>query len=160
MIQFFEFVWQWRHMYRVSPEIKRDLVRRWELTDRVFFACGACHILAHSFLERFPEGGFKPIWIKPAKGFTGNHILVVREDLAFDYHGYSSWRALRQHTIAKANRWWPGWTAEFVELPKDVLISERKSREYDGLWLREPKQFLFDATPRAENFLTKFQHMD
>jgi hypothetical protein len=41
-------------------------------------------------------------------------------------------------------------------LPMDVLISESKSREYDGRWLREPKQFLHDAMPRAEQFLRRF----
>ena len=42
-----------------------------------------------------------------------------------------------------------------VELPHDVLISEAKSRSYDGLWLREPKQFLHDAMPRAERYLER-----
>jgi hypothetical protein len=56
----------------------------------------------------------------------------------------------------KANRWWPGWNATLVGLPDDVLISESKSRTYDGLWLMEPKQFLFDAMPRAQRYLERF----
>jgi hypothetical protein len=56
---------------------------------------------------------------------------------------------------AKANRWWPGWNATLIELPPDVLISEAKSRSYEGLWLREPKQFLHDAMPRAERYLDR-----
>lgn len=32
-------------MYLLKPGIKEDPVRRWNLPDRVFFACGACHIL-------------------------------------------------------------------------------------------------------------------
>ena len=32
---------------------KSDPVMRWNLPDRIFFACGACHILAHAFIERF-----------------------------------------------------------------------------------------------------------
>ena len=27
-------------------------------------------------------------------------------------------------------------------MPTDVLISEQRSRQIDGLWLREPQQFL------------------
>jgi hypothetical protein len=144
-------------MYVLAPGVKEDPVRRWSLPDRVFFACGACHILAYAFLKAYPRAGFTALWIRPAHEFTGNHIVVVREDVAFDYHGFSNWIRLLKHTETKANRWWPGWSAQLITLPMDVLISEPKSREYDGLWLREPKQFLHDALPRAERFLHRFQ---
>ncbi|MGI9385865.1 MAG: hypothetical protein ACR2OX_00400 [Methyloligellaceae bacterium] len=143
-------------MYLLGKGIKQDPVRRWALPDRVFFACGACHILAYAFLDRYPDLGFKPLWIKPANGFAGNHIVAVSGEDAFDYHGHSSWKRLLDHTKKKADHWWPGWHAELVELPMDVLISEPKSRAYDGLWLREHKQFLHDALPRARRFLDRF----
>src|SRR5713226_2630186 len=77
-------------MYRLRTKgAKRDPIKRWALPDRVFFACGACHILAYAFLRTYPGSGFTPIWIRPAQGYTGNHILVVRDQLAFDYHGFS-----------------------------------------------------------------------
>ena len=143
-------------MYRLPPGTKGNPVKRWELPERVFFACGACHILAFAFLERYPDCGFAPIWIRPAKGFTGSHIVVVRDDVAFDYHGYAHWPVLLDHTRRKANRWWPGWTSDLLPLPPGVLVSEIRSRLYDGLWLREPKQFLHDALPRAQAFLNRF----
>jgi hypothetical protein len=34
---------------------------RWALPDRVFFACGACHILAHAFLERWGAARMQPV---------------------------------------------------------------------------------------------------
>jgi hypothetical protein len=43
-----------------------------------------------------------------------------------------------------------------VGLPPEILLSETASRTYDGLWLREPKQFLHDAMPRARAFLDRF----
>ena len=144
------------HMYVLAKGIKQDPVRRWALPDRVFFACGACHILAYAFLARYPDAGFKPIWIKPAKGYTGNHIAAVNGDHAFDCHSHSSWDRLLEHTNRKASRWWPGWRAELIELPPDVLVSEAKSREYEDLRLREPRQFLHDAMPRAVDFLERF----
>jgi hypothetical protein len=49
-----------------------------------------------------------------------------------------------------------GWDGTLVELPPDVLISEQKSRAYDGLHLRKPGQFLHDAMPRAEAYLDRF----
>jgi hypothetical protein len=143
-------------MYVLRPGTKEDPRRRWALPDRVFFACGACHILAHVFLSKYPDRGFGALWIKPAIGFTGNHIFVAHQGTAFDYHGYSSVNALLKHTNLKARRWWPGWTAELIPLPMDVLISEAKSRDHEGLWLREPRQFLHDAMPRAERFLSRY----
>jgi hypothetical protein len=56
----------------------------------------------------------------------------------------------------KADRWWSGWDAELIQLPEEVLVSEPKSRTYEGLWLREPGQFLFDAMPRAQRYLQRF----
>ncbi|GAB2177968.1 hypothetical protein [Dongia sp. agr-C8] len=141
-------------MYRLRPGIKKNPEKRWALPDRVFFACGACHILAYAFLRRFPDRGFRALWIKPAAGFTGNHIIAIDEGgLAFDYHGWSRFDRLMAHMQAKACRWWPGWNSTLIELPAEVLISEARSRTYAGLWLREPLQFLHDAMPRAERFI-------
>jgi len=144
-------------MYRLRTKgAKRDPVKQWQLPDRAFFSRGACHILSYAFLKAYASSGFAPIWIRPIVGYTGNHIVVVRGQLAFDYHGYCDWPRLFVHMKRKANRWWPGWNATLVNLPEDVLISESKSRSYDGLWLKEPKQFLIDAMPRAQSYLKRF----
>lgn len=144
-------------MYRISGKIKRDPVRRWALRDRVFFACGASHILAWSVMRRFPGAGFQAVWMRPVEGHTGNHIVAVRGDgLSFDYHGWTDWPRLLAHTRDKARRWWPGWDCRLVELPAEVLISEAGSLEYEGLRLREPGQFLHDPRPRAAAFLDRF----
>jgi hypothetical protein len=144
-------------MYRLRTKGgKRDPAIQWGLPDRVFFACGACHILAYAFLKRYAGRGFAPLWIRPAAGYTGNHILVTRGRLAFDYHGYSDLAKLLAHMQRRAERWWPGWHCKLLELPAEVLVSEAKSRDYEGLWLKEPGQFLFDALPRAERFLERY----
>jgi hypothetical protein len=143
-------------MFVLKPGIKDDPVRRWALPERVFFASGACHILAYAFMRRWPDAGYAATWIKPAAGFTGNHVFVSRGEWAFDYHGHSCRRALLAHTWRKSRRWWPGWDADLIPLPPKVLISERLSKTYPGLWLREPRQFLHDALPRAEAFLDRF----
>ena len=143
-------------MYRIQGFKKRDPQLRWRLPDRIFFACGACHILAYAFLERYSDFSFHAIWLKPNAGFTGNHIFVASEHWAFDYHGYSARERLLSHTRSKAERWWPGWGATQVGLPRDVLVSEAKSRTYEGLWLQEPQQFLHDAMPRAHAYLDRF----
>src|SRR5215475_1489867 len=75
-------------MYRITVP-KSDLAARWALPDRVFFACGACHILAYAMIDRYSHQSIKAVWIKPHAGYTGNHIVAVNGEKAFDYHGYS-----------------------------------------------------------------------
>ena len=65
---------------RRTPGAKRDPARQWALPDRVFFAAGACHMLAYAFIERYPHNGFEAAWIRPTSCHTGNHIVVVRDD--------------------------------------------------------------------------------
>ena len=137
-----------------------DLAGKWALPDRIFFACGACHILAYVAIQTFPELDFKAIWIKPRPGYIGNHIVAVSGSTAFDYHGFSGWGTLLDHMTGKARRWWPGWDADLIELPADVLISEARSRTYEGLWLRQPDQFLHDALPRAHRFVGQFSRAE
>ena len=146
-----------RVMYRMRTDIpKRHLERRWALPERVFFACGACHILAYAFLERYGSAQTKAIWLKPAPGFIGNHIFIATDSWVFDYHGYSAPARYLDHTFRRARHFGPGWNAARVELPRNVLISEPLSKTYDGLWLREPGQFFRDALPRARAFLDRF----
>lgn len=135
---------------------KSDPVMRWNLPDRVFFACGACHILAHAFLMRYGTGDMTPLWLHPHKGFTGNHIVIAWNHWIFDYHGYSNRQTFIDHYFRRARQRWAGWDAQIKSIPRDVLISGEKSRQIDGLWLREPTQFLHNALPRAERFLDRF----
>jgi hypothetical protein len=143
-------------MFFPKTSVKHDPVRRWHRPDRHFFANGACQVLAYAFLERYPELGFRARWIKPGPGHTGNHIFVTDGASAFDYHGMTTERRLLSLVFRRARRFFPGWDATLVDLPMEVLVSESRSREFEGLWLREPKQFLYDAMPRARAFLDRF----
>src|SRR5229473_771510 len=77
-------------MFFPKTNVKNDPLRRWHRPDRHFFANGACQVLAFAFLERYPDMGFHARWIKPAAGFTGNHIYVTDGINAFDYHGLTT----------------------------------------------------------------------
>lgn len=136
---------------------KRDLEKRWALPDRVFFACGACHILAFAFLERHGTAEMQALWIKPAPGHTGNHIFVSDGAVAFDFHGYARQTDLLDHYWRRARFHSPGWDATLVELPRDILVAGPASRAIDGLWLRGPDQYFADALPRARAFVARFQ---
>jgi hypothetical protein len=147
---------EWRPVFLPKTNVKDDPVRRWHRPDRQFFANGACQVLAYVFLERYPDLGFRARWIKPAAGFTGNHIYVTDGIYAFDYHGLTTEQRLLAFCFRRGRRFFPGWDATLVDLPADALVSEQRSREIEGLWLREPKQFLHDALPRANAFLDRF----
>jgi len=143
-------------MFFPKINVKNDPVRRWYRPDRHFFANGACQVLAYAFLERYPDKCFHARWIKPVTGFTGNHIYVTDGINAFDYHGLTTEQRLLAFGFRRGRRFFPGWDATLVDLPTDVLVSEQRSRQIEGLWLREPRQFLCDALPRAREFLDKF----
>ena len=131
------------------------MAKRWALPDRVFFAAGACHILAYAMIERCGSAGKLVEWIRPVDGFTGNHIFVSSAGRAFDYHGVSDRTALLAHYWRRAQQRYPGWNATLIVLPPDVLVSTSKSRTYEGLWLREPSLFLQDPMPRAHAYLDR-----
>jgi hypothetical protein len=141
-------------MFFPKINVKNDPIRRWQRPDRHFFANGACQVLAFAFLERYPDLGFHARWIKPAAGFTGNHIYVTDGINAFDYHGLSTEQRLLAFGFERGRRFFPGWDATPVDLPADVLVSEQLSRQIEGLWLREPTQFLHDALPAPGPFST------
>jgi hypothetical protein len=145
---------------RRTPGAKHDKLKQWNLPDRVFFAAGACHILAYAFLERFPDCDARPYWIKPLDGSPTNHMIILKGDCAFDYHGYTKRDALMSHFQRRACQYWPEWRGELVEIQPDALISTEKSRTYSGLWLREPQDFMFNALPRARAYLDRFSHPD
>jgi len=135
----------------------QDQVTRWALPDRVFFACGACHILAHAVLEAHGAPEHDVIWVKPAGGYWGNHIIVGAAEWVFDFHGYSRREAFFAHAWKRNNRLWPGWDATLVLLPRKVLVSGMRSQEFDRrLKLRAPLEFLHDALPRAWRYLDRF----
>ena len=140
-------------MFFPKINVKNDAGKR---ADRHFFANGACQVLAYAFLERYPDIGFHARWIKPAAGFTGNHIYVTDGINAFDYHGLTTEQRLLAFGFKRGQRFFTGWDAALVDLPTEALVSEQRSRQIEGLHLREPKQFLHDALPRARRFLDRF----
>ena len=136
--------------------MKNDPIRRWHRPDRHFFANGACQVLAFAFLERYPDLGFHARWIKPATGYTANHIYVTDGINAFDYHGLTTEQRLLAFGFKRGQRFFPGWDATLMDLSANVLVSEQRSREIEGLRLREPTQFLYEALPRARALLDRF----
>ena len=67
-----------------------------EVDDREFFAAGACHVLAGTFLTMHPRAEFSAWRVRQRmpQG-RGGHIVVAGKNLVFDCAGYSRHRASR-----------------------------------------------------------------
>src|SRR5260370_42376619 len=114
-------------MFFPKINVKNDPVRRWHRPDRHFFANGACQVLAYAFLERYPQLGFHARWIKPADGFTGNHIFATDGTNAFDYHGLTTEQSLLAPRFKRGRRCVPGCDAAVWHSSADCLVSAQRS---------------------------------
>lgn len=75
----------------IRTEAERNDQRvSWERPDEIFFAAGACHILAGTALAAYNLPGFKPLMIQPHPGFFGTHVVVANADWIFDWRGWNS----------------------------------------------------------------------
>lgn len=140
----------------IPTSIKQNQHLRWQLPDEIFFAAGACHILAYALIKHY-QPSIQAIWIKPESG-DGNHIVATDQNRVFDYRGYTPFATFFENNTADWQTVYPNWDFTLVPLPTETLISELKSRAHPGLWLREPSQFWGNALPRAEKYLTTFNH--
>ncbi len=142
-------------MYVLKPGIKHDPVRRWAPPDRIFFAHGACHILAGSYLAAPPLPGFHAERIVPAAGFSGNHVYVTDGTVSFDYHGY----ALRDRLLAYHRKGWSarsgqGWDCVVERVDFDLLSTAELNRRK----MLGPDQYGEDAGARARRFIARIDH--
>ena len=139
-------------MYHLKEGIKQDPQKRWNLTDRVFFGHGACHILAGVYLQSSSLSGLYAIRIKPIKEFYGNHIFVTDGKTTFDYHGYSEYETLIKHHRKGWSKIYPEWECSFLKVNFDLLdtesLNERKMLGRD--------QYLHDPVNRALRFINRF----
>jgi hypothetical protein len=141
-------------VYFLRPGVKEDPARRWALPDRIFFGHGACHILAGVHLADFPDSGFHAIWIRPREEYSGNHILLKKGSVAFDFHGYSDLERLLSHHRRGWSDRFPGWSATIETVDFDLL----DTNELSTRGMRGPDQYLGDAITRARRFLLMFRH--
>jgi hypothetical protein len=131
---------------------KRDPVKNWNRPERSFFAAGACHILAHVFLEKYGESNFLSVLIKPKRGFRGSHLFVTDGRWVFDWHGYSEREKYLKHYFLKLERFFPGWSAEMIEIQGDLTLEDFCNKYCH----RKPDQYLHDPIVRAQAYLMRF----
>lgn len=135
-----------------TAEEKADLVGSWARPDEDFFASGACHVLAAAFLRRHPAAGFRAWGIWPRDGGRGMHVVAAREDLVFDWVGYTPRARFLEEYFAAYRARFPGWSADVEVVEADALSWDfcRATRS------RHPSQFLHDPLPRALAYVDRF----
>lgn len=129
------------------------LQARWHRPDRVFFAKGACHVLAEVFLRRHATQGFRPVLIWPAAGFRGSHLFVTDGATVFDWHGYSAYEPFLTHALDKLRRQQAGWAGELIPV-EGSPAAEAFCTQYNH---RRPEEFYGDVIARADGFLDRIE---
>jgi hypothetical protein len=104
--------------YMRTPEESRDVLLSWLREDMVFFAAGACHILAHMFLSLHPNEGFDLIYTKPVNKQPGNHMYVSGGTWAFDFNRWSLEKDLLKVNETLAKDRYPNWNYERIVIEK------------------------------------------
>ena len=104
--------------YMRIPEESRDVFLSWQREDMVFFAAGACHILAHMFLLLNPNEDFDLIYTKPVNKQPGNHMYESGGTWAFDFNRWSLERGLLKVNETFAKDRYPNWNYERIVIEK------------------------------------------
>lgn len=96
----------------------------WARSDESFFSAGACHILAHVFMEVYPSSGFRPFVIEPVEGERGYHVFVARDEVAFDACGYRARDRLIAEHVDRQRRRDASWDHRIIALDVPVVTPE------------------------------------
>ncbi|WP_299693050.1 hypothetical protein [uncultured Tateyamaria sp.] len=136
-------------MFQPKPGTKADPARRWALSDRAFFAHGACHILAGVCLHDWQHGGLWAERIIPNGPNPRNHIYVTDGTLCLDYRGTTSRDRLLAWNATRMTQRIPGWRGTVALVRFDLL----DTRALNARKMRGPDQYLHDPIARARAFL-------
>ncbi|GAB2458065.1 hypothetical protein [Jatrophihabitans fulvus] len=133
--------------YRRTEAERTDQEVSWQRSDRAFFAAGACHILAYTFLERPEAEGFGVVGLhRPGAPYL-EHVYATDGEWAFDYCGWTREAELIEATLEFETATDPGHRFERVEIDGslDVLCMTYRHRS--------PVEYLHDPRPRARAFI-------
>jgi hypothetical protein len=135
-----------------TAEQKLDLELSWVRPDEEFFAAGACHILAHAFLQVHPNLGFSPLLIQPHARHRGGHVVVCDPLWAFDFNGFTDRKQFFEQFFVERREAFATWDADLVELKSDPADWDF-CRSYRH---RHPSQFFRDPVARALAYVQRF----
>lgn len=138
------------YLFDRTPEEKVDQFKSWARDDQAFFTSGACHILADLFVQLHGDEDFYKIHIKPAKGFSGNHVYATNGEWAFDHNGWTKEKVLLETTAKAFRNRYPAWDYERRIIEEDFETFCKENNH------RLPWQFAYLPWERAYNYIHKF----
>jgi hypothetical protein len=136
--------------YDRTPAERADEGLSWARPDERFFAAGACHILAWTFIDAHPEAGFRPVGLRLVGEPHVWHVYVTNDTWAFDYYGWVSEPELLEATAAEKRASGEDRPLERVELPENLDVFCEQHRH------RKPAEFARLPWQRAVAYLAKF----
>ena len=140
--------------YKRTDAERADQMLAWQRSDKAFFAAGACHILAWTFLETYPSAGFYPVGLRRVGQAHVGHAYVADGTWAFDHDGWTLEEELLRVTRRAHARLDPEIEIERLVVGTDLeAFCERHNS-------RTPSQFVLDPRPRALRYLTGFDQPD
>ncbi|HVQ44563.1 MAG TPA: hypothetical protein VMT30_06370 [Candidatus Saccharimonadia bacterium] len=137
-------------VYERTPEEYRDPFLAWKREDRAFFAAGACHILAHMFLELHTGEGYKLIHIKPRGEQPGHHMYASNGVWVFDFNGWTREEELLEVYGAAYRQKHPGWEYERIVVEEGLPSYALKNNH------RPPEYFPYLPWERAYTYIKRF----
>ena len=140
-------------LFNRTPEQRHDMFASWSRSDQAFFAAGACHILADLFVQLHAHEGFHMVYIKPDKGFTGNHVYATDGNWAFDHNGWTKESDLLAITKEAYEQRYSGWgyTKHVIEPAIYALENFCKANNH-----RLPWQFAYLPWERTYKYIKQF----
>lgn len=137
--------------YKRTPEEKADKFLAWKRDDTAFFAAGACHILAHMFMElHHKEKKYTIIGIKAKQNKYVSHVYVTDGRWAFDYAGWTLEEELLRKTKKAYSKVHKDWDYEKIIIKEDLETFCKKQ------YHRPPSYFPYLPWERAYNYIKKF----
>ncbi|ADB29770.1 hypothetical protein Kfla_0649 [Kribbella flavida DSM 17836] len=132
--------------FRRTDAERRDQELAWNRSDQAFFAAGACHILAWTFLETYPDAGFHLVDLRKVGEKDAFHVVASNGTDAFDHAG---WTSLDE--LVRMSEEFEGVPIETLPVTEDSLHSYCQSH-----WCRPPEGYWSDPIPRAQAYLKQF----
>jgi len=142
-------------VFMLASEIKRDPIRRWALSNRIFFGRGACHILSGVYLQRSFLPGAYAERIIPREDRFGGHCYVTDGDILFDYRGYASRERVLKHT---RDAWLKAYDGDWSYHTEPVDFDLLDTVELNRRKMLGPDQYHSDPVARAHALLDRIDH--
>ncbi|WP_091607485.1 hypothetical protein [Micromonospora mirobrigensis] len=130
--------------FRRTPIERADQRVAWERSDQAFFAAGACHILAWTCRDSFPDRRIDLAGVRYVGDPQVFHVWAVRDGWAYDHSGWNP-----EPELLAANAAFEDRPLERVALGDD--LAEFCAAHHSRL----PHQYWGDPLPRARAYLSR-----